>query len=209
MAETGEADFPGAIWGAFKDLTMNTIKKIASELFKTWMKSDAFKKVAGNTIAEAIINFFKDTIQGFGTSEITQKLLDEAFGAGLTKLVENLENGDLTFKPADGQGGDFYFTFVLCKKSNGKNVYCELNLNAILEYHSGSFSRLFEAVYSKLFGTFSGAPAPVTFPDDPPPISKEELTANKEKLEASINKQNEIFERFLDKVEEASKNTVL
>lgn len=197
MAETGEADFPGAIWGAFKDLTLNTIKKAASELFKMWMKSEAFQKEAGKTFSVVAGNMIKEFLAGIGNSEITQKILDEAFGAGVGKLAENMEEGIISYRSVSGEDGIFY-TFAYFEW-NGKKSYIELDLLLILRLGFTGVPGMLEALFRMLFGSFVGASMPVNFPDDPPAVSKVQLAMYKDRLEKSQRKQDEFFEKMLDK----------
>ena len=77
-----------------------------------------------------------------------------------------------------------YYTFPLFKREDGTVVACQLDLvQCVAALGAGPLSPL-TILIEGFIGKIIGAPAPVSFQSNPKALKKEEITAEKNKLEA-------------------------
>ena len=180
VQDSGEEDWPGAIFDSFKDLTANTIKTVVGELFGKWIENCpkfregvsgciewSLKKAFGNVLIDEAENAMKTF-----SVEAASKVVDELLGAGLADVFD----GSFGLKDDTGRGS-VYFAFPLYEHDGEKVLYCRIDLiKAMTSLRTGPLAP-FNLIWDQLYGWFNGTSTPVSFPLDPEPPAKEEINA--------------------------------
>ena len=184
MHEDGQLDLPGAIYGAFKDMTATMFKVVAGHLFKYWIKSRKFQRQAGKVISKGLRKRFKARTGPAKVKKmaLAKKYIEETVGEGTNLFFDTAEavydRMDLDFGPT----GNILIRFCLCEgdDDNG-SIWVQLDLNKALEYTaSTAFAGPFVLMYDFLFGNLEGAKGIVTFPEDPKQVRRNRM---KERLD--------------------------
>lgn len=189
LESKGESDLYGAFADAFKDMTVNMFKAIASELFGKWLSSPSFQKQIGDKLSKFLMGSVKAKVPEIDVNinlknvtittsveEVTAKTVDavtkyltELIGAGWGRICDKAAASQF----GTNEAGQAVFTFPLWEPVTGKPLYCELVLSKCILYNLNPASP-FMYLFDMFFSTLTGAPAAISFPDDPPIARAEE-----------------------------------